>query len=85
MVAHTTHTDTSVEARAALVSRFRAMSVAERATTFTELNDMCTELALAGIRRSHGELSPDAVRWHLTFRRYGRSLADEAFGPCPDE
>lgn len=61
-------------------AKFAAMSTADRAATLVALTDMCTKLALAGIRSSHGELSADDVRWHLASRRYGLRLADEVYG-----
>ena len=57
------------------------MTIDERAAAAQELNDMCTTLALAGIRAQHGDVTGDDLRWHLAFRRYGKSLADEVYGP----
>ena len=57
------------------------MTMQERAIKAQELTDMCTMLAIAGIRAQHGRLSDDDLRWHLASRRYGRALADEAYGP----
>lgn len=62
-------------------SKFQAMSVAERAAKLEDLNDLCTTLAITGIRRQHGDLNPADLRWHLAARRYGTALADEVYGP----
>lgn len=64
-----------------MVERFGAMTTCERAVVAAELNEMCTTLAIAGIRAQHGNLSDDDLRWHLAFRRYGKALADAAYGP----
>lgn len=72
--------DTSVDARSLMVQRFAGMSIPERALVAEELNDMCTTLAVAGIRSQYGDLSDDDLRWHLARRRYSKALADEAYG-----
>jgi hypothetical protein len=56
------------------------MTVAERAQVAADLNEMCTKLAIAGIRARHGELADDDLRWHLASRRYGDALADDVYG-----
>ena len=77
--------DTSAHARSLMVERFAAMSTTERARVAEELNEMCTTLAIAGIRSQHGDLSDHDLRWHLAFRRYGKALADDAYGARTDE
>lgn len=72
--------DTSPGAHALMVERFAAMTVLERSAVMNELNEMCTTLAIAGIREQHGDLSEHDMRWHLAFRRYGKALADAAYG-----
>ena len=67
-----------------MIDRWKTMTVFERARAFQELNDMCTALALAGIRHQHGDVSDEDLRWHLAARRYGRTLADEVYGARPD-
>lgn len=57
------------------------MTIAEQANVMEELNDMCTTLAIAGIRHRHGDVSDQDLRWHLVARRYGSELADEVYGP----
>lgn len=63
-----------------MVDRFKSMSIGQRAQAVDELNEMCTTLAVAGIRAQHGDVSDDELRWHLAFRRYGEALADAAYG-----
>ena len=63
-----------------MTEKFAAMTAAERAVIAAELNDMCTKLALAGIRAQHGDLPEEQVRWHLVARRYGEQLANSAYG-----
>lgn len=57
------------------------MTISERARVAADLNEMCTDLALAGIRKQHGDLPDEDLRWHLACRRYGKALADEVYGP----
>lgn len=73
--------DTSLEIDQMMADKFAAMTVAQRAVIAAELNDMCTKLALAGIRAQHGDLPEEQVRWHLAARRYGEQLANQAYGP----
>lgn len=73
--------DTTPEVHSMMIERWKSMTVVERAQLFRELNDMCTTLAIAGIRHQHGDVSDDDLRWHLAARRYGRALADEVYGP----
>ncbi len=63
-----------------MVERFAAMTISERALVAEELNEMCTTLAVSGIRAQHGDVSDDDLRWHLAFRRYGKAVADNAYG-----
>ncbi len=72
--------DTSQDVDQLMTEKFASMSVAERAVIAAELNDMCTKLALAGIRAQHGDLPEEQVRWHLAARRYGEQLANRAYG-----
>ncbi len=72
--------DTTPEAQAILDARWRAMAPAEKAQVVDELTAACTTLALAGIRLQNADLSPDGVLRELAARRYGRGLADEAYG-----
>ncbi len=73
--------DTSRHVHAMMMDRFASMTINERAATAEELNDMCTTLAIAGIRSQHGDVTGDDLRWHLAARRYGKSLADDVYGP----
>ena len=63
-----------------MMARFESMTHAERATIAAELNEQCTNLALAGIRSQYGDLGDEDVRWHLAMRRYGEDLANEVYG-----
>ena len=72
--------DTSSAAQAIVLERLTSMTMSERANAAQELNDMCRTLSIAGIRAQHGEVTGDDLRWHLAFRRYGKSLADEVYG-----
>lgn len=80
MLADSPSSDTSSAAQAIVLARLKSMTLAERAHAAQELNDMCTTLSIAGIRSQHGEVTGDELRWHLAFRRYGKSLADEVYG-----
>jgi len=75
--------DTTDDAWAIVVDRFASMTIAERANAAQELNDMCTDMAIAGIRHYHGHMTGDELRWHLAARRYGKSLANEVYGLHP--
>ena len=72
--------DTSPSAWAVVLERFASMTVGERANAAQELNDLCTAMAIAGIRHYHDDVNEDDLRWHLAARRYGKSLADEVYG-----
>lgn len=72
--------DTSLDVQQRVLERFKSMTLSERAATAQSLSDMCTDLALAGMRHQHGELSAENLRWHLAARRYGRPLADQVYG-----
>lgn len=78
-----TPADTTPDAWGIMVDRFASMTIAERACVAQELNDMCTAMAIAGIRHERGDVSDDELRRHLAERRYGKSLADEVYGARP--
>lgn len=80
---HSRPIDTTVEIDEMMIERYRRMTPMQRADVMNDLTDMTTKLTIAGITAAHGELSPEAMRWHLCARRYGEQLAIEAFGPCP--
>ena len=73
--------DTNPAIDVVMMDRFASMTMAERAEVMNDLSEMCTKLALAGIRAQHGDLSIEDMRWHLCARRYGEALADEVYGP----
>lgn len=43
------------------------------------------ELAIAGIREMHPDVSEDELRVRLTVRLYGREAAKRLFGTVPDD
>lgn len=43
------------------------------------------ELAIAGIREMHPDVSEDELRVRLTVRLYGREAATRLFGTVPDD
>ena len=43
------------------------------------------ELAIAGIREMHPEVSEEELRVRLTVRLYGRAVAVRLFGAVPDD
>ncbi|HKY13696.1 MAG TPA: hypothetical protein VJM33_02135 [Microthrixaceae bacterium] len=73
-------TDTDPEVRRRLFARWRAMSVQERVDLTNRLCCDVEELAIAGIRLDHPDISSRDLRRELTRRRYGRGLADAAYG-----
>lgn len=75
--------DTDPAAFAVLVERWRAMSVAERVDLIDQLNADVEQLAVAGIRASHPDLTELEIRHELARRRFGAALADEAYRHRP--
>ena len=73
--------DTSPEAFAVLVERWRSMSIAERVTLIEQLNADVELIAIAGIRMDRPDISEVELRYELARRRFGSKLADEAFHP----
>ncbi len=43
------------------------------------------ELAIAGIRETHPQVTDDELRVRLTARLYGREAAKRLFGTVPDD
>lgn len=73
--------DSTREAQEILDVRWRAMTPTEKFRVAAQLTSMATTLARTGIRRLHPDLSDEDLRFQLASRRYGHSLAEEAFGP----
>ena len=71
--------DTDPAAFAVLVERWRTMSVAERVDLIDQLNADVEQMALAGIRATHPDLTEPEIRHELARRRFGAPLADEAY------
>lgn len=67
--------DTSAEAEALQLQRWRAMSVREKARLVTQLSQAADAMALAGIRAAHPSASPRECFLRLAVRRLGRELA----------
>lgn len=63
-----------------LVGRWREMTAEERVAQIDALCADVERLARVGIDRASPGLSPQAVRHELARRRYGRELADAAYG-----
>ncbi len=72
--------DTDTRTRGLLVAKWRTMTLAERVTAIEALHRDCSALAIAGIRTTDPEATPDRVRYLLATRRYGHELADEVYG-----
>ena len=56
------------------------MTPQERLRAADDLSRAADALARAGIRGQHPDATDREVLWHLADRRYGRALADAAFG-----
>lgn len=68
--------DTTPEAQALLVERWRRMSPAQKAEVVQSLTRDCTALATAGIRASRPGASAGEVRLELARRRFGPEVAE---------
>jgi hypothetical protein len=75
--------DTDPSSFAVLVERWRAMSIAERVDLIDRLNADVEQLAVVGIRATHPDLTEPEIRQELARRRFGASLADEAYRHRP--
>jgi hypothetical protein len=62
-----------------LVERWRTMTVAERVMLVHQINADVELLAVTGIRANRPDLTEIELRHELARRRYGPSLADEAY------
>ena len=67
--------DTSPDAEAVLVRRWRQMSIAEKAQLVGDLTTSVNELAMAGIRQRYPEASSRECFLRLAILRLGRPLA----------
>jgi len=79
MVPRSIPADTDPEAFRLLVERWRTMTVAERVALVDQINADVELLAVASIVAERPVLSEVEVRHELARRRFGSSLADEAY------
>jgi len=70
-------TDTSSEAHAIQLQRFREMTSAERMLTACRLSQQARQMAIQAIRRLHPSADDRTVTLKLIEIAYGRSLAEE--------
>jgi len=77
--------DTSPAASARYHELLRAMSPERRLEAAMRLSKGVRELAIAGIRDTHPEVSEEELRVRLTVRLYGREAAKRLFGTVPDD
>lgn len=77
--------DTSPDAAIRQLDAWRQMTPQERAALANQMSIDVTEFALAGIRAQLPDATESKVRHELARRRYGREVADAAFGPIGGE
>ena len=63
--------DTSPEAAAVQAEIFRRMTPAERVRVALEMSDSIRNLALAGLRSRHPEMTEEQLKWELMRLMYG--------------
>ena len=71
--------DTDPDAFRVLVECFRAMTIAERVDLVDKIAADVERLAVAGILAERPDLSLVEIRHELARRRFGATLADEAY------
>ena len=76
--------DTSLAAEKVLVGLYRAMTPSQKLHAIVELQKAADQLALAGIRRRHPDLSATEERLRLAALKYPRALMINAFGWDPE-
>ena len=69
--------DTSSEAYAIQLQRFREMTSAERMLTACRLSQQARQMAIQAIRRLHPSADERTVKLKMIEIAYGRSLAEE--------
>ncbi len=79
------HRDTSATAVDRYHQLLRAQAPHLRLEQTNALIAAVRELAIAGIRTRHPDISPEEIRLRLTVRLYGRSVAQRLFGPVPPD
>ena len=60
--------------------RWCGLTPQQRFEEARQLTDDLTSIALAGIRATNPDWPEERVRFELTCRRYGRDIAEAAFG-----
>lgn len=73
--------DTSATARAQQIEAWRSMSETDKLLAVRDLCASVDSLAWVGILLDHPEATETDVLRHLATRRFGRELAEAAFGP----
>ena len=63
--------DTSPEAAAIQAEIFRRMTPAERVKMALEMSDSMRNVALAGLRSRHPEMTEEELKWELMRLMYG--------------
>jgi hypothetical protein len=72
--------DTSVEASALLIAKWRSMSFVEKAELVEAMCLEADELARLGIAFREGAVTIERERYLMALRRYGQAFADTYFG-----
>jgi hypothetical protein len=76
--------DTAPAAHNVMVGLWRGMTPSRKMSIVLESNQMCDELALAGIRRQYPAATEHEQRMRLAARRIDRNLMIKAFGWDPE-
>jgi hypothetical protein len=76
--------DTTPVAHEVMVGLWRNMTPSRKMRIVLESNQMCDELALAGIRRQYPAATEHEQRMRLAARRIDRDLMIKAFGWDPE-
>ena len=76
--------DTSIEAEAFLIDRYRRMTPAEKVDIVRALTRAANDLALAGARLRFPTASDEELRLQVATARLGPALTAAAFGAKPD-
>lgn len=77
--------DTPSDVEALQISRYRAMSPAEKIARVTDLNRTAETMATARLQREYGPLTPRELELRLAALRLDRETMVEVFGWDPVE
>ena len=77
--------DTSLEAERILIEAYRRMTPGEKAQRITAITQVCTQLAIAGIRARHPDADEEEIRLRLAALRFDRETMVRVFGWDPEE